>query len=229
MQLGLVLILAVVYAFFEYKTETTKHHPKNIAVNIDDDIVYINYKDIVIEREVKVVKQKLLPKTPTITDYKKSEESNTEEKETPKIPKIIDKAPTIIDVTPTFITVEEEDEKLEFIATVPEVPIYPGCEKGTRAQKRACFEKNVGKFISKKFNTDLATQLGLPSGKQSIHVQFIITKSGDIEIIGARADYKRLEKEGKRVVNLLPQMTPGKRNGKPVKVSYMVPISFNVQ
>ena len=75
----------------------------------------------------------------------------------------------------------------------------------------------------------MANQLGLSSGKQSIYVQFVITKSGEIEIKGARANHKRLEKEGKRVVNLLPQMTPGKKNGEPVNVSYMVPISFNVQ
>jgi len=226
MQLGLVLTLAIVYAFFEHKTEIQNCIPNKVAAYTSDNVVYTPYEVIEIKREV--VKQKALPKSTSLEDYKKSEESEKEEKETPLILEPTDEKPIIVD-EPTFEYVEPEEDVLEFIATVPEVPIYPGCEKGTRAQKKACFEKKVGKFISKKFNTDLATQLGLPSGKQSIYVQFVITKSGDIEIIGARADYKRLEKEGKRVVNLLPQMTPGKRKGKPVNVSYMVPISFNVQ
>ena len=225
MQLGLVLTLAIVYTFFEHKTEIMNYTPSKVATYASDDVVHTPYEEIEIEREV--VKQKAIPKpkifvNPKIDDTPQAKESD--------ISTIIDEPNSpIIDTAPTFVTVEPEEEKLEFIATVPEVPIYPGCEKGTRAQKKACFEKKVGKFISKKFNTDLANQLGLSSGKQSIYVQFVITKSGEIEIKGARANHKRLEKEGKRVVNLLPQMTPGKKNGKPVNVSYMVPISFNVQ
>lgn len=227
LQLGLVLTLAIVYMFFEHKTEITKYHPVVVAMNTLDNVEYVNYEVIEIEREV--VKQKSLPKPTSFVDFKKSEESKTEEKETPDIFITPDDAPPVIDIAPIFVYVEPEDEVLEYIATVPEVPIYPGCEKGTRAQNKACFEKKVGKFISRKFNTDLAAQLGLSSGKQRIYVQFVITKSGDIEILGARANHKKLEKEGKRVVNLLPQMTPGKKNGKPVNVSYMVPISFNVE
>lgn len=226
MQLGLVLTLAIVYAFFEYKTEIQNYIPNKVVSYTSDDVVYTPYEVIEIEREV--VKQKALPKPTSLENFKKSEESVKEEKETPLILEPTDDKP-IIDKEPTFVTVEPEEEKLEFITTVPEVPIYPGCEKGTRAQKKACFEKKIGKFISRKFNTDIASKIGLPSGKQRIHVQFVITKSGDIEIIGARANHKSLEKEGKRVVNLLPKMTPGKKNGKPVNVSYMVPISFNVQ
>ena len=225
-QLGLVLTLAIVYAFFEHKTEIENYIPNKSAIYTSDNVVHTPYEEIEIEREV--VKQKALPKSTSLEDYKKSEESVKEEKETPLILEPTDDKP-IIDSEPTFEYVEPEEDVLEFIATVPEVPIYPGCEKGTRAQKKACFEKKIGKFISRKFNTDIASQMGLPSGKQKIHVQFVITKSGGIEIIGARANHKRLEKEGKRVVNLLPKMTPGKKNGEPVNVSYMVPISFNVQ
>lgn len=227
MQLGLVLTLAIVYAAFEHKTVITKHHPKVMTMNSSNDIPHIDYRDIVIER--KVVKQKPLPKSPSIVNYKKSEESKTEEKEIPIIFNPDNKKVFVKELGPTFVPVEPEDDIIEYIATVPEVPIYPGCEKGTRAEKKACFEKKVGKFISRKFNTDLAEQLGLSSGKQKIYVQFVIAKSGEIKIKEARASHKRLEKEGKRVVNLLPKMTPGKKNGKPVNVSYMVPISFNVE
>ena len=41
-------------------------------------------------------------------------------------------------------------------------------------------------------------------------------------------DIKELEAEAKRVVNLLPKMTPGEQKGKPVNVTYMLPISFNI-
>ena len=53
------------------------------------------------------------------------------------------------------------------------VPVYPGCEyfMGNKAQ-RNCMNKKVGQFVAKKFNTELAGNLGL-SGKQKI---FIILK-----------------------------------------------------
>ena len=47
--------------------------------------------------------------------------------------------------------------------------------------------------------------------------------------MGARAPHARLEKEAKRVVGLLPKMIPGKQRGRPVNVTYMLPISFNVE
>ena len=84
------------------------------------------------------------------------------------------------------------------------------------------------KHVSRKFNADLAGDLGL-SGKQKIYVQFKITKTGGIQIIGARAPHKKLEKEARRVVNLLPKMQPGKQRGRPVNVTYMLPITFDVQ
>lgn len=228
MQLGLVLTLAIVYMFFEHKTEITKHHPNPVAVNSKEDVMYVDYEVIEIEREV--LKQKEIPKPKTLEDPQIDDTPQNKESD---ILTIIDEPDSpIVDTTPTFVTVESLGDELEpelFLATVPEVPIYPGCEKGTRAEKKACFENKIGRFISRKFNTDLAIQLGLPSGKQKIYVQFVITKSGEIEIKGVRANHKRLENEGERVVNLLPKMTPGMKNGKPVKVSYMVPISFNVE
>ena len=46
--------------------------------------------------------------------------------------------------------------------------------------------------------------------------------------IRARGPHIRLEKEAVRVVDLLPQMTPGKQRTKPVGVSYTLPITLVV-
>jgi protein TonB len=37
------------------------------------------------------------------------------------------------------------------------------------------------------------------------------------------------KKEAKRIMNKLPQFTPGKQRRKPVKVKYTLPITFHVQ
>ena len=86
----------------------------------------------------------------------------------------------------------------------------------------------MNEFIAKKFNTDLAQELGL-SGIQQIRVFFKIDKNGDIVDIKARAPHPSLEKEAMRVIGLLPKMKPGKQRGKAVRVPYYLPIKFQVQ
>jgi protein TonB len=69
--------------------------------------------------------------------------------------------------------------------------------------------EKISKLIRKKFNPDLADGLGL-SGKQKIDVQFKIDKTGKVTDIKTRAPHARLEKEAERVINKIPQMTPGR-------------------
>ncbi|MDN3723377.1 energy transducer TonB [Aequorivita sp. SDUM287046] len=124
--------------------------------------------------------------------------------------------------------VEEEIADVPF-AVIENVPIYPGCEneKGNDAKKK-CMSSKISEFINKKFDTDLASDLGL-DGRQRIAVQFKIDKNGRVIDVRARAPHPRLEKEAVSVVQSLPNMTPGKQRGKPVGVLYSLPIVFDIQ
>ena len=64
--------------------------------------------------------------------------------------------------------------------------------------------EKIAKFVQRKFNTDLAGDLGL-TGRQRISVIFKINKTGDVTGKRARAPHPRLEKEAQRVINLLPK------------------------
>ena len=121
----------------------------------------------------------------------------------------------------------EEDIEVPF-AVIENVPIFPGCDKGNNAERRKCMSQKITKFVQRKFNTDLAGDLGL-SGRQRINVIFKIDKNGDVVGVRARAPHPRLEKEAARVINLLPKMKPGKQRGKAVIVPYSLPIIFQVQ
>ena len=127
------------------------------------------------------------------------------------------------------IEVEEfvEDVEVPF-AVIENVPEYPGCERGSNAEKRKCMSDKIAKFVQRKFNTDLAGDLGL-SGRQRISVIFKIDKNGNVVGVRSRAPHPRLEKEAARVINMLPKMKPGRQRGKPVIVPYSLPITFQVQ
>jgi len=127
------------------------------------------------------------------------------------------------------IEVEEVEEEVEVpFAVIENVPVFPGCERGNNAKKRKCMSEKIAKFVQRKFNTDLAGDLGL-TGRQRISVIFKIDKSGNVTGVRARAPHPRLEKEAQRVINLLPKMQPGKQRGKAVIVPYSLPIIFQVQ
>ena len=127
------------------------------------------------------------------------------------------------------IVLEEVDEDVEVpFSVIENVPEYPGCERGSNSEKRKCMSDKIAKFVQRKFNTDLAGDLGL-SGRLRINVIFKIDKNGNVVGVRSRAPHPRLEKEAARVINMLPKMKPGRQRGKAVIVPYSLPITFQVQ
>ncbi|PHR70163.1 MAG: energy transducer TonB [Lutibacter sp.] len=227
LQLGLVLTLLTTYLALELKTEQRIAIIIETSIDSDDTYEFFPAKEIQIERKVKERKFKPVTKKIFTGEIKKNNKPDEVETQLP-----FDNEPTV-NPTPNIlkglVEIPKEDPLVADYFSVQEVPIFPGCEKVKESKRRACFEKKLHKFVQKKFNGELSIQLGLPSGVQKIYVQFLITKTGDIEVIGGRAPHKKLMTEGKRVVKKLPRMIPGKQNGKEVGVKYMLPISFNVE
>ena len=97
----------------------------------------------------------------------------------------------------------------------------------SKQEKRDYFSKQITKIISENFDSGQG-HLTL-TGKQKIFTQFKIDKQGNVIDIKTRAPHPALEKEAKRVIQLLPQFIPAKQNGKPIKVVYTLPIIFQVE
>lgn len=228
-QLGLLLTLFTVYIAVEHKTELFISDGTNYEPEPYKEYAFHQYEEYKVEetktqKKIKTVEKKTILNKPKVVD-------NNDKKEEYKPPfdEVDNSKETNVDITAKLVNVKEEEELEPDFFSVQEKPIYPGCEKVKENERRACFEKKITKHVSRKFNADLAQTLGLPSGKKRIYVEFIISKTGDIEITNARAVHKKLVKEGKRVVNKLPKMIPGKQNGKEVNVKYILPITFNVE
>jgi protein TonB len=220
---GLALMLAVTYLSINYKT----YDKSDIAIdslNLDDDL----------EEEVPITEQIITPPPPPPPPPKAPEIIEVVEDEEEVEETVIESTETEMD---TEIVEVEEIEEVEVeedievpFSVIENVPIFPGCEnkKGNEAKKK-CMSEKVAKFVNKKFNVDLASELGLPSGKKRIFVAFKIDKNGNIVGVAARGPHPGLEKEAKRVISLLPKMKPGKQRGKSVVVPYSLPIVFQVQ
>jgi len=125
------------------------------------------------------------------------------------------------------VVVEEEEEEITVsFAVIEDVPVFPGCEQGTKDEKRACFQQKLQEHVKKNFKyPPIAVEMGI-QGK--VYVQFIIDAEGHITHIKTRGPDKLLEKEAERIIASLPQMTPGKQRGRAVKVPYSIPVNFKL-
>ena len=224
MQLGLVFALFLTYVMIEKKTESN--------VVLLEDYILNEYRydtDETVEIEVEKIKLPPVP-DPIIIMCKPKVIDDDEENFIETVLKADDiDAPLNVlkDIGTEEVIEEEIIEDVSFI-TVEEVPIYPGCS-GTNEERKICFSEKVKKLVSRKFNGNLAGELGLSPGKKRITVLFKIDKKGDIVVMRARAPHKALEKEAIRVLMLLPKMTPGKMQGRTVNVKYVLPIVFSVE
>jgi len=221
-QLGLVLSLIVVYVLIQSKTF------KNEITMLDDSGRIDNYnpeQDVVYKIEPH--KKKPVQKRIEANIIKKVD-NGADIKET--LIQVIDPDTPIEE--PIFVggiidDPVDENDGVPFLI-LEDVPVFPGC-KGTNEERKACFTKKIGKFVNRKFNTELAEQLGLTEGVQRIYTLFKIDKNGYIIDVQARAPHKSLRQEAIRVINLLPKMEPGKQRGNPVVVKYSLPIAFKIQ
>ena len=223
--LGLTLALMVAYGAIEMKSYDDG--------NKDFDAT--STRRIIQEEEIPETEQKLEEIKPQNTPPPPPvlEEIEVVEDEKNIVETVVESTETTQEEKIVIQEIEEVEIEEEVIEDVPfniieDVPIYPGC-KGSKEELKKCFSENVQQLINKKFNAELANELGLEPGRQRIAVQFKVDKNGNITDIMARAPHKRLEAEAKRVVGLLPKMTPGKQRGRPVGVKYALPIVFVVQ
>lgn len=109
-------------------------------------------------------------------------------------------------------------------------PLYPGCKD--KEDKKNCMSRNIQKFITKHFNTDIYTEDIDSTDIIRIHTQFTIDPEGkvtDIKTETKSDQYSAFAKEAKRVVEKLPDMEPGKKDGKKVRTVYVLPIAFKAQ
>jgi protein TonB len=111
---------------------------------------------------------------------------------------------------------EEEAEEAAVFFIVEEMPMFPGGDLALR------------KFIAQAIKYPVIAQENGIQGK--VFVNFVVNKDGTVTGAKiARGVDTSLDKEALRVVNSLPNWKPGKQGGKPVRVSYTVPINFVLQ
>ncbi len=219
--IGLTLVLFITWQALEMKSYIE-----------EDELVQIVEQEEVIQEEIPITESLNTPPPPPpaaapevieiVEDTEEIEETVIESSESSQ-EDVIEEVVRVEDVE----AFEEEEEIEVAFAVIEDAPVYPGCESASKSQRRDCFNKKIQEHIQKHFRyPSIAMDMQI-QGK--VYVRFVIGSDGNITGIQSRGPDPHLEKEAERIINLLPQMIPGKQRGRPVRVPYSVPINFKLQ
>lgn len=106
---------------------------------------------------------------------------------------------------------EDTDEIIPFLPS-EDMPVFPG---------------NVQKWLAKSVRYP---QIALDNGIEGrVYVQFVVERDGSISNVNVvRSVDASLDKEAIRVISSMPKWKPGKQRGKAVRVSFTLPIAFQL-
>ena len=205
---GLVVSLMMCLTAFEWKgtVEEIGDLGDLSEVNIEDEIIPIT--------RAEEIKPPPPPPPPKVVEVLNIVEDDTDIDDELEIEDTEADEKTVIDITPVFQEKEEEVET-EVFFIVEEMPEFPGGDKA------------LVRFLASSVNYPVMAQENGVQG--TVTVSFVIERDGSVSDVSIlRSIDPSLDKEALRVVKTLPRWKPGKQRGKPVRVSYRVPIAFKL-
>mgnify|MGYP001447413150 FL=1 len=214
--IGLAVVLFISWQAIEWKTYKRTYDYEALNVDEDDD------EEIPITEQIKVPPPPP-PPPPPAPEIIEIVEDEEEVEET-----VIESTETNEEEIVEIVEVEEEELDIDVpFAVIEDVPIFPGCERVKKSERRDCFQEKMNKHIRKNFRyPEIAQEMGIQG---RVYVNFIIAKDGKITNIRMRGPDKNLENEAQRIISRLPSMIPGKQRGRPVRVPFSIPITFRLQ
>lgn len=208
---GLVVALGVTLLAFEWTAKPTKAESLGTVTGaeVEEEIIPITR-----EQEIKPPPP---PPPPAVVEMLNIVEDDVEIESELEMEDMEADDETVIDVAPVIATEEEaEEETQEVFFIVEDMPVFPGGDLALR------------KYIANEVKYPVIAQENGIQGK--VYITFVVGKDGSISNASiARGVDPSLDKEALRVVNSLPRWKAGKQRGKPVNVSYTVPINFVLQ
>lgn len=206
-EIGMILAITCVFAAFQWTTDENV-----IAMQLSDELNFdIEDEWMPVNREIEKP-EKEQPKQQTVEVIDIVED--TEDIDDLEIADVEGDN----DIAVAIIAMDDEDldnSEPEIFFIVEDPPIYPG---------------GPGALLKEIMGNVVYPEIAKENGIQGrVFVQFIVNKKGNVDKVQvARGVDPSLDREAVRVVKLLSGWTPGKQRGKPVNVSFTVPIHFQL-
>ena len=209
-EIGLVVALGILLCAFNWKANT----------KVEEGFVTVA-EEPVEEEIIPITQQMMKPPPPP-----------------PPAPKLTD----LIEIVDQELDIDEELEIEDVEANVENRTDYSydydgtGYDEGDYGEEdifqvvedMPTFPGDINKWLGKNVKYPVIAQEN--NIQRRVTVQFVIERDGSItDVKVLRGVDPSLDKEAVRVVKSMPKWKPGKQRGKPVRVSYTVPINFRLQ
>ncbi|MFO7656857.1 MAG: energy transducer TonB [Bacteroidales bacterium] len=206
LEIGLVVVLAIVLAAFEWSTRP-----------LEQNLFNVSSEDLGEEEQIPITRPQDQPPPPPPAPPQVFELNIVEDDV--ELDDQLELANMDADINQEVQFVEfkeEQEEEVPFII-VEDMPTFQG---GDMNAFRNWVQQNL-KY------PDIAAENGI-SGK--VYVNFVINKDGSlVDAKVVRGVDPSLDQEALRMVRASPKWTPGKQRGKAVKVQFTFPIVFVLQ
>lgn len=213
LQTGFVIVLAVLLLAFEWTSSTNQANSlgEMTAAAVDDEMIPITRPE--------ELPPPPPPPKPQITEILNIVEDDVEIEDELEIEDVEADQDMMVEV----IEMEEEAEEASVFFIVEDMPIFMPDKCKTKEEGEAELRKYINKET---VYPEIARENGI-QGK--VYVSFVVNAKGKVTNVKvARGIDQSLDKEAIRVVSNLPDFSPGKQRGKPVRVSFTVPINFKL-
>jgi protein TonB len=203
-QIGLIVALGASLAAFEWGS------PAKAMVHVDVDEGYVEEIEMIQSTKQEEPKKEL-PKVPKLTELILVDDNYETPDDLPDFNNDIEDYVYEVPEMPA-----EKDEAPVTFIHVERMPEFPGGQ--------AALLKYVASQV--KYPT-ICAEAGI-TGK--VYISFVVNEQGNVvEAKVVRSPDKKLSAEALRVVNSMPQWTPGRQRDKAVRVSYTIPVNFVLQ
>ena len=211
-EIGLVVALLVVWGAFSYSTK------EKAVASLGEDTQVVEVEDMV------PITQETPPPPP----------------EAPKIPVLSDQIDIVEDdikVEDNFMSLEDDAnlgvEIMDYVEEVKEEVVEEEAIPFQLVEEKPSFNGGDANEFSKWVNSKLQyPEIAKENGVQGrVILQFTVNPDGSVSNVKVlRGVDSSLDKEAVRVVTMSPKWTsPGKIDGKPVKVTYTFPVIFQLR
>ena len=125
-----------------------------------------------------------------------------------------------------FLSFSQSDEIKDVfpLLVVDSPPLFNNCLNFEESEQIKCFEESINNHISDNLIFPEESFDSKEGGR--VFVNFTYDKKGSISDINVKGPNENLENEVTRVIKLLPDLFPAKKDGKDVAVSYALPVDF---
>lgn len=209
-EMGLVVALGLMFIAFEW----TRMDIRTQEIEIIEEVAME-------EEMVPVTRQQEIqppppPPPPKLTDILTIVEDDVELEEELEIEDTEIDEDTEIEIVDIASDEEEEVADAEVFMVVETMPQFPG---GTAA---------LMKFLGENIKYPIIAQENGIQGR--VFVNFVVNTDGSIVNVNVmRGVDPALDKEAVRVVKTMPRWQPGEQRGKKVRVSYTLPVNFQLR